>query len=295
MFYLVIIWLYLITDCCACSLCTPSLFNTITTFGSPKDCWNLAHHDLSCASINGKDLSLGHCDGAHREFGSSVVHGDATSTSHTWPPHSASNHSSMTRHATCLQADLEKYNEEKWKYGNAEKCCTPHACCTNAYAWCCYGELFSFPSVVHLQKGTDSPPLVVRTPSAACKPWMSSGLVSIRTRITLSPSLLRRTASSAEKTTLAEICQTACPAKSHSTKKISHEWHIKYGKNFESCQQNVKSIRLPFVQIIQNHYISTCIPISSNIKQSICKANVHSKTTVNNGWTMGRACALKIP
>eukprot|EP00438_Fugacium_kawagutii_P021523 Skav233408 [mRNA] locus=scaffold892:134441:141349:+ [translate_table: standard] len=41
------------------------------------------------------------------------------------------------------------------------------------------------------------PPLVVKTPSAACKPWMSSGLVSMRTRITFSPSLHRRTASSA--------------------------------------------------------------------------------------------------
>eukprot|EP00438_Fugacium_kawagutii_P025783 Skav230064 [mRNA] locus=scaffold1221:128832:131215:- [translate_table: standard] len=40
------------------------------------------------------------------------------------------------------------------------------------------------------------PPLVVKTPSAACRPWMSSGLVSIRTRITFSPSLHRRTASS---------------------------------------------------------------------------------------------------
>ena len=53
----------------------------------------------------------------------------------------------------------------------------------------------------------DNLPRVVRTPSAACKPWMSSGLVSIRTRITFSPSLQRRTASSAEKTTSWQNCR----------------------------------------------------------------------------------------
>ena len=31
------------------------------------------------------------------------------------------------------------------------------------------------------------PPRVVRMPSAACMPWMSSGLVSMRTRIALRP------------------------------------------------------------------------------------------------------------
>ena len=34
------------------------------------------------------------------------------------------------------------------------------------------------------------PPRVVRMPSAACMPWMSSGLVSMRTRMTLRPSRL---------------------------------------------------------------------------------------------------------
>ena len=44
------------------------------------------------------------------------------------------------------------------------------------------------------------PPRAVRMPSAACMPWMSSGLVSRRTRITLRPSALARSASSASKT-----------------------------------------------------------------------------------------------
>ena len=35
------------------------------------------------------------------------------------------------------------------------------------------------------------PPRAVRMPSAACMPWMSSGLVSMRTRITVSPVALR--------------------------------------------------------------------------------------------------------
>ena len=34
------------------------------------------------------------------------------------------------------------------------------------------------------------PPRVVRMPSAACMPWMSSGEVSTRTRITFLPSAL---------------------------------------------------------------------------------------------------------
>ena len=45
------------------------------------------------------------------------------------------------------------------------------------------------------------PPRVVSTPRAACIPWMSSGLVSMRTRITASPLLARASASSAENTT----------------------------------------------------------------------------------------------
>jgi hypothetical protein len=44
------------------------------------------------------------------------------------------------------------------------------------------------------------PPRLVRMPCAAKKPWMSSGLVSSRTRITLSPSLPRRSAVSASNT-----------------------------------------------------------------------------------------------
>ena len=48
------------------------------------------------------------------------------------------------------------------------------------------------------------PPRVVRMPRAACMPWMSSGLVSIRTRITASPRLAQLSASSAENTTLPE-------------------------------------------------------------------------------------------
>ncbi len=44
------------------------------------------------------------------------------------------------------------------------------------------------------------PPRVVRMPSAACMPWMSSGLVSMRTRITLRPSACSLAASSDENT-----------------------------------------------------------------------------------------------
>ncbi len=40
------------------------------------------------------------------------------------------------------------------------------------------------------------PPRVVTMPRAACMPWMSSGLVSIRTRITCSPLAARISASS---------------------------------------------------------------------------------------------------
>ena len=40
------------------------------------------------------------------------------------------------------------------------------------------------------------PPRVVRMPSAACMPWMSSGEVSTRTRMTFLPSALSRVASS---------------------------------------------------------------------------------------------------
>ncbi len=45
------------------------------------------------------------------------------------------------------------------------------------------------------------PPRVVRMPWAACMPWMSSGLVSMRTRITASPLPARISASSALNTT----------------------------------------------------------------------------------------------
>ena len=44
------------------------------------------------------------------------------------------------------------------------------------------------------------PPRVVRMPSAACMPWMSSGEVSTRTRMTLRPCALSVSASSAENT-----------------------------------------------------------------------------------------------
>ncbi len=44
------------------------------------------------------------------------------------------------------------------------------------------------------------PPVDVRIPAAACIPWISSGLVSRRTRMTLSPSSERATAPSAIKT-----------------------------------------------------------------------------------------------
>ncbi len=45
------------------------------------------------------------------------------------------------------------------------------------------------------------PPRVVRMPRAACMPWMSSGLVSMRTRMTASPLAARISASSALNTT----------------------------------------------------------------------------------------------
>ena len=48
------------------------------------------------------------------------------------------------------------------------------------------------------------PPVEVRMPSAACMPWMSSGLVSRRTRITFSPVRACFSASSAVNTTLPE-------------------------------------------------------------------------------------------
>ena len=44
------------------------------------------------------------------------------------------------------------------------------------------------------------PPRVVRMPSAACMPWMSSGLVSTRTRITRRPCDFISSASSEENT-----------------------------------------------------------------------------------------------
>ena len=44
------------------------------------------------------------------------------------------------------------------------------------------------------------PPRVVKIPSAACMPWMSSGEVSTRTRMTLRPWLLSSSASSEENT-----------------------------------------------------------------------------------------------
>ena len=46
------------------------------------------------------------------------------------------------------------------------------------------------------------PPRAVTMPRAACMPWMSSGLVSSRTRMTASPSWASRSASSASKTIL---------------------------------------------------------------------------------------------
>jgi hypothetical protein len=46
------------------------------------------------------------------------------------------------------------------------------------------------------------PPRAVTMPRAACMPWMSSGEVSSRTRMTASPSWLSRSASSASKTIL---------------------------------------------------------------------------------------------
>ena len=46
------------------------------------------------------------------------------------------------------------------------------------------------------------PPRAVRMPSAASIPWMSSGEVSIRTRITFWPALPRSSASSAVSTTM---------------------------------------------------------------------------------------------
>ena len=48
------------------------------------------------------------------------------------------------------------------------------------------------------------PPRVVRMPCAACMPWMSSGLVSMRTRMTASPLPARLSASSALNTTAPE-------------------------------------------------------------------------------------------
>ena len=48
------------------------------------------------------------------------------------------------------------------------------------------------------------PPVEVRMPSAACMPWMSSGLVSRRTRITFSPARACLSAASAVNTTLPE-------------------------------------------------------------------------------------------
>ena len=45
------------------------------------------------------------------------------------------------------------------------------------------------------------PPRLVRMPCAACIPWMSSGLVSVRARMTLSPSAAKRSASSDVNTT----------------------------------------------------------------------------------------------
>jgi hypothetical protein len=48
------------------------------------------------------------------------------------------------------------------------------------------------------------PPRVVRMPFAACMPWMSSGLVSMRTRMTASPFCARASASSALNTTMPE-------------------------------------------------------------------------------------------
>src|SRR6266568_4339089 len=48
------------------------------------------------------------------------------------------------------------------------------------------------------------PPCAVRTPFAWTRPWMSSGVVSQRTRMTLSPAFPRCSAVSASRTTLAD-------------------------------------------------------------------------------------------
>ena len=179
-----------------------------------------------------------------------------------------------------------------------------------------YGELFFFRYVLQFQTETVSAPLVVRTPSAACKPWMSSGLVSIRTRITLSPSLVRRTASSAEKTT-SETYKT-CPTKSHQkrfnnkgtgTKWVTrcdmfkHIWKFRNDGNTDvkSSINRLHSITwVPFVQFApRTLHVNICHQIYRD--QSMCGAQqdhseqVNNKWTtseqqVNNKWTMGGAC-----
>ena len=86
-------------------------------------------------------------------------------------------------------------------------------------------------------------------------------------------------------TTLAKICQTACPAKSHSTKKIAHEWHIKYGKNFECCQQNVKSITLcpNYPKTLYFNMYTNIIQYQTIHLQSKCAQQDHCEQRVNNG------------
>ena len=70
----------------------------------PKHCWNLSHHHLSFASIDGEDLSFSHSHRSHSELGRCIVHSDAARTSHTWPSHSTSNHCRMAGHTTCQRS-----------------------------------------------------------------------------------------------------------------------------------------------------------------------------------------------
>ena len=170
-----------------------------------------------------------------------------------------------------------------------KRCCVIHSACMVSY-----GDLFFLRYVLQFQTETDSAPLVVRTPSAACKPWMSSGLVSIRTRITLSPSLVRRTASSAEKTT-SETYKT-CPTRairSRSTTKVQvpNQCHVKKYEEFRNDgNTDVKSsinrlhsiTSVPFVQLDpRTLHVNICQHLPSNLPISI---NAHSKTTLNK-WT----------
>lgn len=161
----------------------------------PKHCWNLSHHHLSFASIDGEDLSFSHSHRSHSELGRCIVHSDAARTSHTWPSHSTSNHCRMAGHTTCQRSKSNSLQFHKHHVALSYFCMV----FSRNFA----GFMKPIHSLDYFRQFQRTLPLVVRTPSAACRPWMSSGLVSIRTRITFSPSLHRRTASSAEKTTSA--------------------------------------------------------------------------------------------